>query len=64
MQQCYTPNSLVAKGRYEDISKHDLAILTDLVSDPVGTDNDEGGTILYLEFYFFSEKILLERNER
>ncbi len=55
-----TLNGMVEEGGYEDISKHDLAILTDLVSDPIGTDTDEAGTKLYPELYMFSDHVTIK----
>lgn len=47
-----TINTLVREGD-EDITKHDMAILTDLVSDPIGVHDDEDQTNEYPDMFMF-----------
>ena len=43
----------VNQAQFEDILKTEMAILTDLVSDPIGTEDDECGSKIYPRMYFF-----------
>jgi len=62
-----TLNELVEEGVTEAVNQHDLDIITDLVSEVIGHEDDEAGTPKYPEIYMFSDHVATEeigeRNE-
>jgi len=56
-----TLNDIVADGVTEVVNQHDLDIITDLVSEVIGNENDKDGTPVYPDMFIFSFNVAVDK---